>query len=207
MLLEEKGGEADGSGRQGTPQLPAPASEAAAVPQAEVRRQGPHHVEGGADIRVGVEGIEPGGETGQDVVPGEDRGPQILAVGEDQVDEHRHPVGEDEEPHHPPEGRDIPEVGVGHRPAEIEEPEEVRHHGPLPEGDEVIQGAVGGEILGVRRPQPFQRHEDQLKDGPEEQEPRLRCQEFPPETGPERRLRGKEIFGIFKGIHGETSVI
>ena len=206
VLLQKERREADSSGRQGAGGLPAPAPEAAAVPQAEVRRQGSHHVEGRADIRIGVKDIEPGGEAGQGIVPGEDLGPQVLAVGEDQVDEHRHPVGEDEEPHHPPEGRDIPEVGVGHRPAKIDKPEEVRHHGPLPEGDKVVQGAVGGEILGVLWPQPLQGHEDQLKDGPEEQELRLRCPELLPEPGPESRLRGEEIFRIFKGIHGETSV-
>ena len=206
MLLEEQRREADGNSRQRTGGLPAPAPEAAAVPQTKVRRERPHHVEGRTDIRVGVKDVEPGGKPGQGIVPGENRGPQVLAVGEEEVDQHRHPIGEADEGHHPPEGRDLPEVGVGHRPAEIEEPEEVGHHGPLPEGDEVIQGAVGGEILGVCRAQPLQGHEDQLKDGPEEQEPRLRRQELSPEPGPEGRRRGQGIFRVFKGIHGETSV-
>ena len=202
MLLEEQRRDTDGNCRQRTGNLPAPALKTAAVPQAEVRRERPHHVERRTDIRVGVKDVEPGGKPGQCVVPGKNRGPQVLAVGEEEVDQHRHPVGEEDEGHHPPEGRDLPEVGVCHRPAQVEEPKEVGHHGSLPEGDAVVQGAVHHKVLGILRPQPLQGHESQLKDRPEEQEPGLRRQELSPEPGPEAQGRIRR----FKGLHGATSL-
>ena len=93
----------------------------------------------------------------------------------------------------------LPEVGVCHRPAQVEEPKEVGHHGSLPEGDAVVQGAVHHKVLGILRPQPLQGHESQLKDRPEEQEPGLRRQELSPEPGPEAQGRIRR----FKGLHGQ----
>ena len=69
-------------------------------------------MKGGAHIGTGIEGVEVGQEPGQDVVPGEARRPQLLAVGEQEEDHQADGIGQHDEIHHPAESSYVISQGV-----------------------------------------------------------------------------------------------
>ena len=85
VLLHEQGGDTDQQRGQGKGQLPAPMGQPPAMPGGEHHRQRADHMDGGADVGIGIELIEAGNEGCQQVIPGEGRRAQVLAGGPDQV--------------------------------------------------------------------------------------------------------------------------
>ena len=126
-------------------------------------------MEGGADVGVGVEGIKPGHKPGEDAVPGEGGGAEVLAVGKEDVDGHGDGVGADHKAHHFPKCRHLEEEGVDQHPDQKHEPEEIRNNEPLTEGDMVIQGDVNGGI-DVAHTHPLHKGEEKPENRPKQQQ-------------------------------------
>ena len=106
VLLEEYGRQADEHGHGQKAQPPALGAEAPDVPGGEVHRKGADDVNRGADVGVGVRGVQLCGEPRQQIAA-QQCGPQMLAVGEEKVGHQSKGVRQDDEPHHPPESGNV----------------------------------------------------------------------------------------------------
>ena len=106
VLLEEHGRQADEHGHGQKAQPPALGAEAPDVPGGEVHRKGADDVNRGADVGVGVCGVQLCGEPRQQIAA-QQCGPQMLAVGEEKVGHQSKGVCQDDEPHHPPESGNV----------------------------------------------------------------------------------------------------
>lgn len=171
MLLDKEGRHAD-QRAQDRHDKAAPAAEAFAVPGGKHCRQRTQDVNGRADVGIGIKGIQSLDDMGQDVVPGENGRSQILAGRINQVNDHRDPVGKDNETHHLFEGLHIIEKQEDDRTDQIDEPEVIRDHKNLVKRDQCIHGAAD-RVINTGHGQALDRREKDAENGPEKQHPQI----------------------------------
>ena len=95
MLLDEHGGQADEDHRHHNKGLPPDICPLFLGPH-RGNADGVGHMERGAYACIGVKGVENTDTIRQEVIPGENCGPQILAAGEENVDRHGGELGDDD---------------------------------------------------------------------------------------------------------------
>ena len=155
MLLDEHGGDADQHTHHGEGDLPGHRFlKPPGVPGCEHYGKRTDDVDGRIDVCVRVKLIEVCQKPRENIVAFERRRAQVLAGGVDEVDEDRHRVCKDDEPHQPLEGGNVAEQGVEQHPDQVDKPQHVRDHKVFAKGDQVIErtvhhapGAVGGDAL------------------------------------------------------------
>ena len=125
---------------------------------------------GGADVRVRIEGIKMGYIPGQEVIPGKALRPQVLAGGVNKIYRHGDSVGDEDEIHHSFKRGHIHEKGIRQHPKKIQVPEHIGDHKPLQKGDGVVQPAVHHMEAGAYAA-PLQQREQQTEHRPEKQQP------------------------------------
>ena len=169
MLLEKYGGQADQHGDTRKHRPPQGRAEPAAVPAGGQTGHGPDDMDRGADVGIGVKGVEPGHKPGQHIVPGEVLRPQLLAGGEEKVEDHGDRIGQDDKPHHLPEAVHLAEEGVGLHPDQEDEPEQIGQDEPLTEGDQIVQEYMDRRI-DVGDAHPLHKGKEQAEERPEEEQ-------------------------------------
>ena len=87
----------------------------------------------------------------------------------DEIDDGRGRIGDDDEPHHPPEGGHILKKGIRQRADQIDEPEKIRDQRPFAERDRIVQSAVH-HMIGRMGAEALQRQKRQPENRPKEQQ-------------------------------------
>ena len=142
MLLEEHRRQADEQRRRrenGPPQrLPQPLG----VPSGEHHAQRTEHMDGRADIGVGVEGVKIPDHLREQVVARKSRRTKLLAGGENQINHNRDRVCKDDEVHKPLERADVVQHRIQQHPDDAQKPRQIRNQKQLAEWDHVVQRTV-----------------------------------------------------------------
>ena len=117
-------------------------------------------MQGRAHPGAGVHGVDKGHEPGEDIVPGEGLGPQVLAVGQENVDGHGDGLGNDNVGLHTFEASHIIEQEVHHGHNNQHIPGHIEDQKELIERNEIVKPAVDG-VAPLRRDKVFRQEVQQ----------------------------------------------
>lgn len=169
MLLNENCGDRDQGACHGKRHLRSLA-EILAMEGREHHREGACDVYRRADVGVGIECVVARHKPRQKIIPLEFSGAQVLAGGEDEIDDYRRRVGYHDEIHHFLERRYIVYQRVDVHSDQIDEPEKIGDQKHLAKGDRVIEGAID-RIIAIGTVDLFHKEEEKSVDRPIEEQP------------------------------------
>ena len=130
------------------------------------------NMDGRADIGVGVVGVDGHDHPNQRIAAEKEHRPQMLAGGEKEENQQSGGIGENDKAHQAAEGRGVPEQGVEHHAAYKGKPDHIGNDEPFTKGDQVVQTAVHGEIVGCGE-KLFRICKHQKEDGPKAEQPQV----------------------------------
>ena len=171
MLLDENRGDRDQHARHGKRYLHSLA-EVLAMEGREHHRKGARDVYRRADVGVGIECVVARHKPRQKIIPLEFRGAQVLAGGEDEIDDYRRRVGHHDEIHHLLERRNVVYQRVDVHSDQIDEPEKIGDQEQLAKGDRVVEGAMD-RIIPLGAVDLFHKEEEKSVDRPIEEQPQV----------------------------------
>ena len=124
------------------------------------------------DVGVGIECVISCHKTRQKILSLEFSWAQILAGGEDEIDDYRRRVGYHDEIHHFLERRYIVYQRVDVHSDQIDEPEKIGDQKQLAKWDRVIEGAID-RIIAIGTVDLFHKEEEKSVDRPIEEQPQV----------------------------------
>ena len=172
VLLQKDRRNADQDGHNGNGAFSQDGGEFPSVAGGKPDGERADNVDGRADIGVGVVGVNGRDQPNQRVAAEKERRPQILAGGEKKENQQSGGIGENDKAHQTAESRGIPEQSVEHHAAYKGKPDHIGNDEPFAKGDQVVQTAVHGEIVGCGE-KLFRICKHQKEDGPEAEQPQV----------------------------------
>ena len=146
MLLHENSGDGDETGHHTEGNFPGRVLQFFAAPCGKHDRQRSNDMNGWADIGVCIKGVERSSQSGQKIISLKRGGTQILAGGEDKVDDNGHRISSHDKIHELPEGFYIVQQRVNDDAEDKYEPEQIGNEEDFFKGNEIVQCAVHGKI-------------------------------------------------------------
>ena len=129
-------------------------------------------MDGGADVRVGVELIKSGDKPGEEIIPCKFRGPQLLGSGIYEINNHCDRVGYYNEIHELFEGFHVKKQSVDMYAHEIDEPEKIGKQEKLAKGYQVVQRGIHNVKIACNAATLHQ-GEENSENRPEKQKPKV----------------------------------